>query len=119
MFGLGLFLGLKKTDLFTIKVIEINGASSETEKRIRSKLNIKEGQSFWQLPLQAEINSIKSDPWIRAADVRREFPQKIIVNLIEREPVALLGNSEGKYKYLDNTNTIIDSKASLKAQPFC
>ncbi|MEB2285913.1 MAG: hypothetical protein B6D46_09630 [Polyangiaceae bacterium UTPRO1] len=55
---------------------------------------VRPGMSLWRLDPEALAARLEAHPWIRRASVRRELPRRLIVDVAERKPVAIL--------YLDN-----------------
>lgn len=51
--------------------------------------------NFFTLDLSAARSAFETVPWVRRAVVRREFPDHLVVNLQEHEPVAYWGAEEG------------------------
>jgi cell division protein FtsQ len=111
--GFGVFFGVSRTDFLKISEIQIDGAAPKTEERLRSKLSSHIGQSFLNFSVAREMASLKQDPWVKDVEIHRVLPQKIAVHITERTPVALIGNGQGRFNYIDETNTVIDSNAEV------
>ncbi|MDZ4678016.1 MAG: FtsQ-type POTRA domain-containing protein [Oligoflexia bacterium] len=108
MIGTGLWQGLMNSNIVKLKKIEINGASSATTQRLRGLLKSKIGDAFWEIPVSQEAQSLKTDPWVEAVEVRRELLGTLIIDIIERKPVAVLGNGKGQFYFLDGHSDVID-----------
>jgi cell division septal protein FtsQ len=52
--------------------------------------DLRPGMSLWRVDPERLASALEAHPWVRRARVRREFPRRLIVDLIEREPVAIL-----------------------------
>ena len=52
--------------------------------------HLRPGVSLWRIEPSVLAEQLESDPWIRRATVRREFPRRLVVDLVEREPAAVL-----------------------------
>ncbi len=52
--------------------------------------DLRAGTSLWRVDTRELAARLERDPWIRRAAVRREFPRRLVVDLAEREPVAIL-----------------------------
>ena len=50
--------------------------------------------------------------------MRRVFPSTIVIEVKERIPFAVINESNGKFKYLDMSNTIIDKAEPEKIGPY-
>jgi cell division protein FtsQ len=51
---------------------------------------LRSGVSLWRVDPATMTTRLEENPWIRRAAVRREFPRRLVVDLWEREPVAVL-----------------------------
>jgi len=46
--------------------------------------------SLWRVDPAALVTRLEADPWVYRASVRREFPRRLVVRLVERRPAAIL-----------------------------
>lgn len=53
-------------------------------------VDLRNGISLWRVDPATMMRRLEANPWIRRAAVRREFPRRLVVDLWEREPVAVL-----------------------------
>lgn len=51
---------------------------------------LRPGISVWRVDPEALAVRLEAQPWVRRASVRREFPRRLIVDLTERQPAAIL-----------------------------
>ncbi len=51
--------------------------------------------NFFTLRLEQARQAFEAVPWVRSAVVRREFPNRLRVQLLEQQPVALWGDEGG------------------------
>jgi cell division protein FtsQ len=52
--------------------------------------DLRPGVSLWRVDPETLTARLEAHPWIRRATVRREFPRRLIVDLTERQPAAIL-----------------------------
>jgi len=52
--------------------------------------DLRAGVSLWRVDPATLAAQLEFHPWIRRARVRREFPRRLIIELAEREPAAIL-----------------------------
>jgi cell division protein FtsQ len=52
--------------------------------------DLRPGISVWRVDPRALAARLEAQPWVRRASVRREFPRRLIVDLTERQPAAIL-----------------------------
>ena len=64
--------------------------------------------NFFTLPLEQARQAFEAVPWVRAAVVRREFPNRLRVHLLEQHPVALWGE-EGSSTLLNQQGQVFEA----------
>jgi len=69
------------------KDIRVIGNKNISEKEVK-KLSEIEGKNFLSLNLVEAAKRIVENPWIKIADLRRRFPNKISIAIQERSPFA-------------------------------
>lgn len=106
--GYGLFQGVTQTNIAKIKEIQFSGASPQTEKRLRSLLTLQIGDPIWAESVKSQAQILNQDPWVENVHLQRVLPNTVIVRVTEKEPVAVVGNKKGDFKYVDAKNTVID-----------
>jgi cell division protein FtsQ len=106
--GLGAGLGAGAKELWTylthsprfaIKQIVVRTGSRVTEREIRMLANLKEGDNILGFRLSDCVAGIQIHPWVKRASVMRQFPDRVVIEVQEREPVALV--SLGSLYYVD------------------
>ena len=72
--------------------VEINKNGSQLSEGLVSQILSPYIEETW---ISVDIDGIKSDllmePWVESVDIRRVFPDKIIVDITEKEAIALYG----------------------------
>jgi cell division protein FtsQ len=53
-------------------------------------VDLRPGISIWRVDPRALGERLAAQPWVRRASVRREFPRRLVVDVAEREPAAIL-----------------------------
>ena len=89
------------SDFFQITAMKINGNHmvSKEQVTVLSKVDIHSNL------LAININQVKSllesHPWIAGAEIIRNWPNRLVITVREKKPVALLSRKTGLF-YLDN-----------------
>jgi len=101
---------------FVIDRIDVMGEGRLHEDDVRTALNISTGDYLFGVDLKTAQSRIESLSWVDRAIVRRLWPDRIVVQIIERQPYALWQN-KGDLKVIDTKGTAIsDADATRFAQ---
>jgi cell division septal protein FtsQ len=79
--------------------VDINGTGRLSKEEIVEASEIERGANLLTLDLGAVAERLRRHPWIRSASVYRRFPGKLIIEIEERAPRAIL--AAGKLYYVD------------------
>jgi len=63
---------------------------------IRRVAGIAPGMSVWDVDALSAEERLRAHDWIRAAHVRRELPHRVVIQVREERPVAILAVDDGK-----------------------
>lgn len=74
---------------FTIERIDVTGEGRLNEADVRAAVGIYEGDYFFGADLRRAQSNTESLPWVDRAVVRRLWPNRIVVQLVETAPYAL------------------------------
>ncbi len=80
--------------VFLINEISVSGNKELTKNEVINISEINKGMNIFSTNIGNTINKLKDEPYIRYAFVSRTFPNKIVINILEREPVALISMDE-------------------------
>ncbi len=98
---------LYDTDLFRLTRVEIHGNRHVNQDMILKTCNLRAGINLLSLDTDQLQGNIESMDWVRTARVVRELPDKLVINIKEYRPVALVN---GNGLYLVNINGKIFKK---------
>ena len=82
---------------FGISKLTLRGENHTSLQMILAVLNLKPGQSIFDVNLGTARAHLMGLPWIRSARVTRRYPDSIIVDLKEKTPFALWQSVKGLY----------------------
>ena len=91
---------------FVVERIDVMGEGRLREDDVRRALGIYQGQYFFEPDLKGAKARVESLSWVDHALVRRLWPDRVVVQIIERKPYALWQN-EGLIKLIDADGTVI------------
>ena len=86
------------TPYLEIKETSVRGLKELTEKDVLSLVEIQPGQNILAVNVDVLARRVAVNPWIKNVYVGREFPNRIVVDVRERYPIALV--KQGSEFYL-------------------
>lgn len=100
---------LARLPMFDLKLITVEG-EVKRNNALTLKTNVvpQLQGNFFTLRLQQTRQAFEAVPWVREAVVRREFPNRLRVELFEQHPVALWGQ-EGSSTLLNQQGQVFDA----------
>lgn len=83
--------------LFAVSAITVEGdVSHNSAATLRANVAPRLAGNFFTVNLRAARDAFQAAPWVRQAVVRREFPNRLRVQLQEHQAVALWGEHESR-----------------------
>lgn len=95
---------LCQSEMFRISSVTVSGDSRIEKSEILSLAALDFSENLLLMDMESLEIKIESHPWIKKAELGRNFPDKLVIKIMEREPVAFV-NSE-KF-YLVDTEGVI------------
>lgn len=87
------------TPYLHLQEIEVRGASRADVREIERLAGPLVGQHILHVDTRAAAERVVKHPWISWVEVRRRLPHKVVINVLEREPAAIL--AAGELYYVD------------------
>jgi cell division protein FtsQ len=87
--------------------IEITGVSHASRRSLEGVFTEDLGRSVYLMPLYARRDTLRSVDWVRDASVARVWPNRLIVQVSERTPVAFVTVSSSRYALIDADGVIL------------
>ncbi len=100
---------------FVVEHVDVIGEGAISENDVRRALGVSDGDYLFEADLKAAQSRIEDITWVERAIVRRLWPDRIVVQIIERKPYALWQNN-GEFYLVDKKGGLI-SGASMDAHP--
>ena len=100
---------LKESNTFHVRKIEISGNELLSEQEILQLGGLGLHESIWKLDLGKVTEGISTNPFIANVEVKRKLPDKLRIEVQEKQPVALL-NFKGKFLCVDQEGLVLPSK---------
>ena len=87
--------------------LEIDGAAHASRPSIEKIFNDDTGASVYLIPLSERRDAIREVPWVREASVARVWPNRVIVRVKERTPVAFVRLNSSRFGLIDLDGVIL------------
>ena len=96
---------LTRSNSFSIRQIEVTGAIQVSKEEILRLSGLKEGLNIFAVDLERAAQNVDSHPWIKGVTIKRKFPDKLIIHVVERKAAAIV-RQDGALKLMDTTGEI-------------
>jgi hypothetical protein len=89
---------------FSVREIQVRGADKVSGDEVVAMAGLRRGMSIWSIDLAVIEKKIGRHPWVRRVFVRREFPRRVIIDVEERTPKAIVAMR--KLYYVDSDGVV-------------
>jgi len=100
---------------FRVKRVDLRGVNRMNELAIYEKVLGQRDQVMTRLDLAALRNDLLSLPWVKDARVSRQLPDTLVVDIVERNPHAVLRDG-GHYVLIDETGHELEAVPPSRAK---
>ena len=94
------------SDFFQITEVTINGNRMASKEQISSLSRVDIHSNLLAINTGQVKSLLQSHPWIANAQIKRNWPNRLLINITEKKPVALLSTDSGLH-YLDRKGHLI------------
>jgi len=108
--GTGYASWLESSKTFNVEKIIVQGFEIFEEADILRMGGVNKNQSIWEMNLKVCEERISGNPFIENVRLRRQFPDRLIIDIEEKQPVALV-NNKGRLYCIDQEGLILPSKS--------
>lgn len=98
---------LYNSKFFNIKEIEVKGNKNITDQYVIDRSGIKREDTLFSLPSSKIINRIKKISWVYSVMVFKDWPDTVVIDILEKKPIAFIQLDNGSY-LIDRKGFIID-----------
>jgi hypothetical protein len=86
----GVVAGVRGHPYFAVREILVRGATRVTAGEIRARAGIAPGMSIWTVDEERSEAALRAHSWLRAAQVRREPPGRVVIRVREERPAVIV-----------------------------
>ncbi len=98
---------------FVVDRVDVMGEGRLREEDVRKALGVYSGDYFFGVDMAQAQSRVESLSWVDRAVVRRLWPDRIVVQIIERQPYALWQHA-GKVQVVDVSGEVISDADATK-----
>ena len=99
---------------FRIERVDVIGEGRLDERAVRRAVGARPDDFFFALDLHAAQTRVEGLPWVERAVVRRLWPDRLVVEIVEKRPFALW-QSRGELHIIDARGEVIGGRAAVEA----
>jgi cell division protein FtsQ len=105
--GLGIWL-VWAGPLLAVSTVRVDGVSTLPAEQVREAAGIADGTPLLQVDVDAAEARVAALPQVASVEVTRGWPQTVVVTVVERVPVAIVGEP-GDRTLVDAEGVLFDS----------
>lgn len=104
VWGLNYFYNSK---YFKVKSIDIQGSTHYKDEEIKVLIPEVIGANIFEINKKKDEETIRELNWVKEAELRKIFPDKVIIKLVERKPYLIIVYKD-KYFLVDSEGVVLD-----------
>jgi cell division septal protein FtsQ len=101
---------------FFVREIQVRGGEKFGGSEIVAMAGLRHGMNMWKIDPAAIESKIARHPWVRRVLVRREFPRRVVIEVEERTPKAIVAMR--KLYYVDADGVVFKEVGQGEAVNF-
>ncbi len=109
--GWGVFQVIGKMGMFRVTDIRLEGARSISERQVLELTGLRQGISLLTFNTGIAERKIASHPWVAEANIKKQWPSGVVVQVREFAPFAIVNQEQGAeshaLRYIDYNGHII------------
>jgi cell division protein FtsQ len=90
---------VRENPYFAVREIQVRGGENVGGSEIVAMAGLRHGMNMWKIEPADIEKKIAKHPWVRRVLLRREFPRRVVIEVEERTPKAMV--ALGKLYYVD------------------
>lgn len=103
--------------LFSARTVRVTGSGNLGDAQVLRLAGVSSSTNILKVSASSVADRLEASPWIARADVRREFPSTIEIDVSVREPAAAVRQAGGGYVLLAGDGTILEESSKDKGLP--
>jgi hypothetical protein len=91
--------------------LEVAGAAHASHRAIQAVFAGDSGRSVYMLPLADRRIALRTVDWVKDVSIARIWPNRIVVRILERKPVAFVATAANRFGLIDADGVILPPAA--------
>ncbi len=87
--------------------LEITGLSHTSRRSVEAVFNEDSGRSIYLLPLDERRHTLRTVDWVKDASIVRLWPNRVVVRVVERTPVAFIALNASQFALIDEDGVVL------------
>lgn len=112
----GVYYSVHNSSLFAVDQIVFLGNRHVSDRELAELMDLKKGDNLFGISSSRAVRYLESSPWVYRAELRKEFPRRLLVRISEAVPHALLKRKNDLF-LLDANGTVL-KKLKQAQEPF-
>jgi cell division protein FtsQ len=100
--------GVAASSLFSVRTVDVQGAVYTDPDRLAEIVDALAGEPMLLVDTAAAVEQLEQIPWVEQAEVRKDFPDTLVVDIRERVPVITFVGSDGRWRVTDRDGRVLD-----------
>jgi hypothetical protein len=99
------------------QTLDVTGASHASRRQIESVFGEDSGRSVYLMPMSDRRSTLRTVGWVKDASIARLWPNRVLVRINERTPVAFVELAASKYALIDEDGVLLPPVTDRFAVP--
>lgn len=108
-------VAITRSPLFAITAVRVEGVPRDEARLVKEVARIRTGQNLMTADLDDAVARASALPWVASAQVRREPPSTVVLDVVPRRPVGILDADSGGW--LVDAEGVVIAKADGQRLP--
>ncbi len=104
-------LAVLSSSLFAVDRVDVQGATYSQARygeAFQAVIDDLMGEPVLLVDTEAAELALEQIPWIERAFVTTDFPDRVLIDVRERQPLAAIVGSDGRYRVIDREGRVLD-----------
>jgi len=99
-----LVFSVTRSSYFRVREVKVRGTTQISRAEVARIIGLSRGVSIFAIPARRQERAIARNPWVARVVVRRQFPDRVLVDVTERRPCAIV--KLGSLFYVDRQGVV-------------